>query len=575
MAQLNSWRANTPAFNNGENRKKLIISAVVLLLIVIIVFVLCFKFCGSSNDKDSSKKANNPKTSEIKHAAKKENNLDMVDPENMDTMKNDVGVNINAGDLEEQSGSANGIDVSKWQGKINWQNVKSSGINFAIIRIGFRAEDGYIYKDTCADYNIQQAQKAGVLVGVYFFSTATSVAEAKEEASWTASAIAGYPISYPVIYDCEGFSSTSSRMYGISKSKRTDIALAFLNSVKSAGYESMLYSAKSELENSTSWDTPRIEKSHKVWVAHYSQTPYPQQKKPQYSGKYSMWQYTNRGNVKGISGNTDLVVSYFTRSEAQPKNPSAKNPIATAPSGDSKIYTTVNDSVTAKELTNLRDAANTKGNIVATLKNGQFISRTGTGSNGWSKLIYNGKTVYAITSYLTTDHNYSTTTLPNNMVNGQTFSNVNEKVTAKDMTNLRNAPTKDGAVVVTIKNGEFVTRTGVGDKGWSRLTYDGKTVYAITSYLTDKLNSTDQITISTTKSTTSISGLQFKDINDSVTAKIETNLRSSPSSKDNSNVVILLKNGEYVTRTGVSDNGWSRLIYNGQTVYAVTKYLIN
>ncbi|MEG1615037.1 MAG: GH25 family lysozyme, partial [Oscillospiraceae bacterium] len=94
-------------------------------------------------------------TSEIKHAAKKENNLDMVDPENMDTMKNDVGVNINAGDLEEQSGSANGIDVSKWQGKINWQNVKSSGINFAIIRIGFRAEDGYIYKDTCADYNIQ------------------------------------------------------------------------------------------------------------------------------------------------------------------------------------------------------------------------------------------------------------------------------------------------------------------------------------------------------------------------------------------------------------------------------------
>lgn len=569
MADLKSWGFNTPPFDNRGKRKKLIIGSVVSFLIVIIVFIICFKSCGSSDDKNPAKKVNNPTVSDTKSTSENDKNSDMLDPENRDLINNDIGVNINAGDLSEQSGSANGIDVSKWQGKINWQSVKSSSIDFAIIRIGFRAENGKIYKDSYADYNIQQAQKAGILVGVYFFSTAVSEEEAKEEAEWTTSAIAGYPISYPVVYDCEGFNSSGSRMYGISKSKRTDIALAFLNSIKNAGYEAMIYSAKSELENSASWDTQRMENSYKVWVAQYAQTTYPQKKSPDYSGKYVMWQYTNMGQVPGIGGNTDLIVSYFTRSKAEPKNSSIKITEATAPSEDSKIYTSVNDSVTAKEITNLRDAASTKGNIVVALKNGEFIARTGTGTNGWSKLTYNGKTVYAITSYLTTDHNYTTTTTittQSNAVNGQTFSNVNENVTAKDTTNLRSSPSTDGNIIATIKNGEFVTRTGIGDKGWSRLTYNGNTVYAITSYLTDTVTTTAQ-------NTTSAAGLLFTDVNESVTANTETNLRSSPSSKDDSNIVVRLKNGEYVNRTGVSDNGWSRLSYNGQTVYAVTSFL--
>lgn len=571
MANLKSWGFNAPPFDNNGKRKKIIIGTIILLIIVLIVFIICFKSCGSSDDKNTAKKVNNTTASDNQSTSENDKNSDILDPENMELINNDVGATINAGDLSEQSGSANGIDVSKWQGKINWQSVKSSSIDFAIIRIGFRAENGNIYKDSYADYNIQQAQKAGVLVGVYFFSTAISEEEAKEEAAWTTSAIAGYPISYPVVYDCEGFNSSGSRMYGISKSKRTDIALAFLNSIKSAGYEGMLYSAKSELENSASWDTQRIEKNHKIWIAQYTKTPYPQKSSPDYSGKYDMWQYTNMGQVPGISGNTDLIVSYFTKSKAEPKNSSLKITEATAPSEDSKIYTSSNDSVTAKEITNLRDAASTKGNIVAALKNGEFINRTGVGTNGWSKLTYNGTTVYAITSYLTTDHNYTTatTTTQSNIINGQTFSNVNEKVTAKNTTNLRSSPSTDSNIVATIKNGEFVIRTGIGDKGWSKITYNGNTVYAITSYLTDTVTTTS----TTVQSTTSTEGLSFTDVNESVTAKTETNLRSSPSSKDDSNIVVRLKNGEYINRTGVSDNGWSRLLYNGQTVYAVTSLL--
>ena len=174
---------------------------------------------------------------------------DMLDPENID-FATESGAEVNAEKLEIKKGVANGVDVSKWQGKIDWARVKRSGIDFAIIRIGFRGENGIIYKDDCADYNIQQADKAGLLVGVYFFSTAKTAAEAEEEAKWTANAIAGYPISYPVVYDCEGFLSENSRMYGLSKEQRSDNALAFLNYIKSAGYEGMFYAAKSELEGS-------------------------------------------------------------------------------------------------------------------------------------------------------------------------------------------------------------------------------------------------------------------------------------------------------------------------------------
>lgn len=230
---------------------------------------------------------------------------DLADPENKD-YKTESGAEVDAEELEVKKGKANGIDVSKWQGLIDWKAVKSDGIDFAIIRIGFRGENGEIYKDDCADYNIQQAHKAGVLVGIYFFSTAMTTAEAKEEAEWTVSAIEGYPISYPVVYDCEGFLNPESRVYGISNKQRTDNAVTFLEYVEAEGYEGMFYAAKSELENSAYWDTERIEKDFMVWVARYPDRPYPNTAAPDYSGKYSMWQYTDKGAVRGIKGNLTL-----------------------------------------------------------------------------------------------------------------------------------------------------------------------------------------------------------------------------------------------------------------------------
>ena len=110
-----------------------------------------------------------------------------------------------------------GIDVSKYQGgNIDWTAVKEAGIDFVIVRVGYRTKaTGIIYEDPTARYNMQEAQKNGIKVGAYFFSSAVSEQEAKEEASWLASFISQYRITYPVAYNCEDFKSQDSRQYGL------------------------------------------------------------------------------------------------------------------------------------------------------------------------------------------------------------------------------------------------------------------------------------------------------------------------------------------------------------------------
>ncbi len=466
--------------------------------------------------------------------------------------------------FEPKQVKSKGIDVSKWQGKIDWKKVKNSGIDFAIIRIGYRAESGTIYKDEFADYNIQQADKAGILIGVYFFSTAINSTEALEEANWTYNAIKSYPISYPVVFDCEGYRSTDSRMYNLTNTERTQNAVTFLNRIKSLGYDGMLYASKEELLNF--WDTSVLEPNHKIWVARYSNPAYPTVTTPDYSGQYDMWQYTDKGTVNGIGSPTDMIVSYFDVKKTLPKS-NEKVPTAKEPVLKDDTYTEQNDTVTAKDEVNLRDAASTKSNIVGVLKNGETIKRTGVGINGWSKLTYNGKTVYAITSYLTTDLNFKPEPEPDSI-----YKTVDETVTAKNSTNLRDSATTDGSTVVyTLKNGETVKRIGIGSNGWSKLIYNGKTVYAVSSFLTTDLSYKEPV-VSETASAVENSEIKFTEVSEQVTAKSETNLRDKPTT-NGSTVIYTLKNGEYVTRTGTSDNGWSRLTYNGQTVYAVSSFL--
>lgn len=549
--------------NYSAKNKRIILmitGAVVILAFLIIVAVIAFK--PDKNESGSETVSSKDYDTSLTGDAE-------IDPENND-LTNEIGAIVDASELVADKDKTNGIDVSKWQGKIDWFKVKESGIDFAFIRIGYRGENGTIYKDDNADYNIQQAQKANVLVGVYFFSTAASKAEAVEEAQWTAQAIEGYSISYPVVYDCEGFNRVSSRMHSLTKEDRTNNALAFLKEIKSAGYDAMFYGALNELKNSADWDIAKIEKDYKVWVAQYPSVTYPEKTAPDYNRELHAWQYTNKGSVSGISGNVDMVVCYFKTKLAEPKNKNATPETAKAPLTDEeKLYTAVNETVTAKEVTNLRVAATTKSDIVISLKNGETVTRIGIGSNGWSKLQYNGQTVYAITSYLTTDLAPKTpieTTPTQDIVAGHTFTPQYDSVTAKEEVNLRSLPTTDSDILGKLVSGEFLQRTAVSDKGWSRLNYNGQTVYAVTSYLSNEVVAQPE--------TPSIPSDGFTTVDEQVTAKEETNLRTSPSTQ-NSEVVHLLKNGEYVRRIGVHSNGWSKLEYNGQIVYAITSYLTN
>ena len=237
-----------------------------------------------------------------------------------------------------------------------------------------------------------------------------------------------------------------------------------------------------------------------------------------------------------------------------------------------------NQFVTAKKETNLRDipSQDTDATVLYTLKNGELARRTGVSDSGWSRVEFEGKTYYAVTSYLTTqiDEQSEAPTEPIRDPDGDgiatEFQATNEQVTAKDVVNLRNIPSAtraDSSIVGQLKNGDLAQRTGISDNGWSRLEIDGTVCYAVSSYLTTNIAGTDtghQEGIQT----------QFRDVSDAVTAKDVVNLRTLPSTEDPScQIVGQLKNGDRVIRNGVSDNGWSRVIYKNQTVYCVTQYL--
>lgn len=387
-----------------------------------------------------------------------------------------------------------GIDVARYQGTIDWQRLSTSRIDFAMVRLGYRSsEDGEIVEDPNARYNLQEAQKNDVMLGAYFFSTAVSEEEAVEEANWAADILDQYSITYPVAYDCEGYQEPDSRQYDLTAEERTDFALAFLKQIEKRGYEGMFYASKNEMEADAKWQVSRIEKDYKIWVAQYPSTPYPTTEKSSYSGKHHMWQYTTDGVVPGIAMNVDLNVAYFGYNEVN--EPLGEPPMEEAKPDVEAMMTfrETNEAVTAKDETNLRSAPSQGDDSVVlyTLKNGEKATRIGISDSGWSKVVLNGATYYAVSSYLTTDMTY--TAIPDyeeEVVDDGVetrFVAVEEEVTAKIEVNLRTLPSvehPDCKVVHLLKNGEVVKRTGVNSElGWSRLEYEGQTVYCVSSML--------------------------------------------------------------------------------------------
>lgn len=209
---------------------------------------------------------------------------------------------------------AHGIDVSQWQGNINWSKVKKSGVEYVIIRVGYRgAGTGALRADSHYLSYIKGALKAKLKVGVYIYSQATTTAEARAEANFVLKRIKGYDISMPVVLDYEFYTSTSGRLYKAHLSKRqaTDVCEAFCQTVENAGYTPMVYGNGDMMNNHLYAE--ELAKTRLMWLANFGKNNGKDRGfATAYNGTYSFWQYTSRGHVAGISGNVDCNFWYKT-----------------------------------------------------------------------------------------------------------------------------------------------------------------------------------------------------------------------------------------------------------------------
>lgn len=194
-----------------------------------------------------------------------------------------------------------GIDISKWQGEVDFNKLKNAGVEYVFIRVGTAKGLGKEnVVDTWFEQNIKGANAAGIPVGLYFYSYADTKKRAEEDAKWLLDKIKDYKVDLPIAFDWENWNRFN--YYNVSFYGLTDVANGFMDTIKAAGYEGMLYSSKTYLENI--W----YPVDYPVWLAHYTKNL----NKSSYVGDYEYWQVCNNGRVDGIKGDVDIDV-YFER----------------------------------------------------------------------------------------------------------------------------------------------------------------------------------------------------------------------------------------------------------------------
>ena len=189
-----------------------------------------------------------------------------------------------------------GIDISTWQGDIDFNKVKEDGVSFVMIRIG----SGHNNKnenvlDNKFLQNIKNAKKAGLKVGIYFYSYAENEKQAKDQANWIIKTLNNEKLDLPIAFDWEDWEEFNN--YNLSFIDLNNMAKVFFDTLNEKGYETMLYGSATYLNHI--WNTT----NYKIWLAHYTT-------KTDYSNKYDMWQLTSSGVVNGIDGNVDINILY-------------------------------------------------------------------------------------------------------------------------------------------------------------------------------------------------------------------------------------------------------------------------
>lgn len=201
--------------------------------------------------------------------------------------------------------SSLGVDVSSYNGSINWAAAKANGIDFAIVRIGGRGwTSGLMYDDSFALTYLRNAKNAGLKVGLYFYSTAIDTAEAVEEASLCISRLGGMPLDFPIYFDSE-FSGEypNGRADLLTTSQRTEIARAFCETISNSGYRAGVYASQNFYYSSIDYSSIC---HYSIWLANYTQN----YRVPDFAWSYNIWQFTSSGKVNGFSGAADMNVIF-------------------------------------------------------------------------------------------------------------------------------------------------------------------------------------------------------------------------------------------------------------------------
>ena len=279
-----------------------------------------------------------------------------------------------------------GIDVSKWNGTIDWNRVKNSGIDYVIIRAGY----GPSTVDANFKTYIEGAKNAGLKIGVYWFSYATSPEKAVVEAKKCLETVSPYrnSITYPIFFDYEYDSVKYANNNGVSitKNSATEIARAFINTVKSYGYSTGIYTNKDFSKN---YFSENLINSTNLWIAKYNSTT-------NYNGSYSMLQYTEKGSVPGINGYVDLNYTYLKTSRSNSGTYSTSYTTTQSSvnntSNSTKGVTTVN--------LNLRKDMSASSSVICTLPANANVDVLEKSSYGWYKVKYKHFVGYVSGNYV-------------------------------------------------------------------------------------------------------------------------------------------------------------------------------
>lgn len=247
-----------------------------------------------------------------KAKGKEETWYDIID--DLDRNNYDLKANLNMDEdkLEYKDRSVTskrGVDVSKYQGTIDWTKVKAAGIDFAMIRVGARGYgSAQLMLDDNFVTNIMGARAAGLETGAYFFSQATTEEEAVEEANFTVGALMNYGATYPVAIDVEWIENDKARTDDLTREERTDLAVKFCETVKSFGYKPMIYATRDML---IAGMLPDKLKDYDIWLS----DDYRPEVGTDYPYEFNMWQYTKKGTVDGIPGEVDINLSFVNYKE--------------------------------------------------------------------------------------------------------------------------------------------------------------------------------------------------------------------------------------------------------------------